>query len=574
MAGEARLEPYVRAPELRDTLQARVHDPLWLLARQLQLGAFWASQGGTPARTELSVDSAPLSRYAPVGAAPRDYDPGKLPLEALVEGEPPPPLAPALPFGLRARAGLHFLRLLAAHGAQAHADAYRRLYALEAPANRDDEEELDGRSARMLDVLAGRVPDGAKLHVALAAALGPRGDGAAFPPELSATDRPKVLAAAREWLRWAATQGMSGVPGGAWLPERMEYAFAVSARGAGRETVLAAREYLGGRLDWDAFVLRPEATLGASAGAAARSSRPTPTPVRYRGMPSPRLWEFEDARVNLAAVEVKPDAPGRLAQLLLLEFALVYGNDWFVVPLETRVGSISRIASLVVTDTFGEQTRVEHVGRVDGPGAPWRMFALTVEGGAPADDVFFLPPSLGPSLSARPHEEVLFLRDEMANVAWAVERVVEADSGLPLDRYEAYHERRQRVEAARAEPAAKTADGASRPALAYRLGSSVPDYWIPLVPEQADGELRLRRGRMPDFADGGRIEPRGRLLEPGMALRLYEEEVPREGARVTRAYQYARWLDGSSHLWIGRRKRPGRGEGSSGLRFDYLEEAT
>jgi hypothetical protein len=51
---------------------------------------------------------------------------------------------------------------------------------------------------------------------------------------------------------------------------------------------------------------------------------------------------------------------------------------------------------------------------------------------------------------------------------------------------------------------------------------------------------------------------------------LYEEEVPREGVRVTRVYQYTRWCDGSSHLWIGRRKRIGRGEGSSGLRFDVL----
>jgi len=28
------------------------------------------------------------------------------------------------------------------------------------------------------------------------------------------------------------------------------------------------------------------------------------------------------------------------------------------------------------------------------------------------------------------------------------------------------------------------------------------------------------------------------------------------------------WFDGRSLLWLGRRKRPGRGEGSSGLRFD------
>ena len=55
------------------------------------------------------------------------------------------------------------------------------------------------------------------------------------------------------------------------------------------------------------------------------------------------------------------------------------------------------------------------------------------------------------------------------------------------------------------------------------------------------------------------------------AARRAAEEVPRACARITRAWQLARWTDGSTHLWIGRRKQPGRGEGSSGLRFDVIE---
>jgi hypothetical protein len=55
---------------------------------------------------------------------------------------------------------------------------------------------------------------------------------------------------------------------------------------------------------------------------------------------------------------------------------------------------------------------------------------------------------------------------------------------------------------------------------------------------------------------------------------LFDEEVPRAGARVTRNWQYARWIDGSRHLWIGTRKEPGRGEGSSGLRFDTIANGT
>jgi hypothetical protein len=54
---------------------------------------------------------------------------------------------------------------------------------------------------------------------------------------------------------------------------------------------------------------------------------------------------------------------------------------------------------------------------------------------------------------------------------------------------------------------------------------------------------------------------------------MFEEEIPREGARVTRAFQYARWFNGVPLLWIGRRKQPGRGEGSSGLKFDTAKKS-
>ena len=66
------------------------------------------------------------------------------------------------------------------------------------------------------------------------------------------------------------------------------------------------------------------------------------------------------------------------------------------------------------------------------------------------------------------------------------------------------------------------------------------------------------------------VEPRGAVLGVDGDLRLAEEEVPREGAVVQRAFQYARWFDGRSLLWLGRRTRAGRGEGASGLRFDAL----
>jgi hypothetical protein len=111
--------------------------------------------------------------------------------------------------------------------------------------------------------------------------------------------------------------------------------------------------------------------------------------------------------------------------------------------------------------------------------------------------------------------------------------------------------------------------------VAYRLASTTPHNWVPLLPVQSATGLRLARGTVLK-ADGTRqfVQAQGRLLNPdgsgAMGLAMYEEEIPREGVRVTRTYQLARWQDGGTHLWIGRRKRIGRGEGSSGLRFDRV----
>jgi hypothetical protein len=75
-----------------------------------------------------------------------------------------------------------------------------------------------------------------------------------------------------------------------------------------------------------------------------------PAPVNFRGAPAVRFWELEDARVDYTLM---PVGPTDLPQLLLIEYASSDGNDWYLIPLDLPVGSITRIRSLVVTDTFG-----------------------------------------------------------------------------------------------------------------------------------------------------------------------------------------------------------------------------
>lgn len=66
--------------------------------------------------------------------------------------------------------------------------------------------------------------------------------------------------------------------------------------------------------------------------------------------------------MNLSAVQLGAEASCKdIAALMLLEFALAYGNDWFVVPVDVPVGSVTRIDALLITDTFGERLSIQSI---------------------------------------------------------------------------------------------------------------------------------------------------------------------------------------------------------------------
>lgn len=572
-----RLEPNSRDEEMNTSLQARVYDPLWLLARQWQFGEFEGEDNGSPVVTHWRGEKAPLTRYH-LGAtdnqtnAPK-YDSTRLPLEALVERETVRPNADQVsqPAKLRfaAEAGQHFLRLLerqpfTSEVRARYRAAFIREYAFQ-PLSEEQRKHLDRDSLAFIDLMTGRVPDGRRLGVAFRpTATGEIPLAAAL--QIDEGDRAEVEKAAQLWLQWSNTLfSEPEASDSAWLPERMEYTFSVGARFSDGERVLTAPEYYEGRLDWYAFDSNAGVTLGTTADTPFKEVTGTaiPAPASFRGMPAARFWEFEDAQVNFGAVNA---GPTDMLRLLLVEFALSYGNDWFVIPVELEVGSLYRSNSLVVTDSFGVRTALRPSAELPEPFSTSRLFQHSpLRGGPsnkPGESLFFLPPSLVKSLESKPIEEVLFLRDEMANMSWGVERVIESASEQQLNRFE---QQRESASPPTGEPGTvKTV---------YKLATEVPDYWVPLVPVKRSTGLRLERARLLRL-DGKEefVEAHGSILNSGDTQRLdiFEEEIPREGIRVTRSYQLARWHDGSTHLWIGRRKRVGSGEGSSGLRFDSL----
>src|SRR6185437_7506384 len=131
-----RLEPRSRIDGLADGLAARVHDPLWLLARQWQFGEFAGKDVGSPLTAQVQWTTAAFDRYSSGTSAPQPYD-GNAPLEALIEREAVRPQSANADLLQAAEGGLQFLRLLDAASLGHLRSLYVQQYPLAAPANAD-----------------------------------------------------------------------------------------------------------------------------------------------------------------------------------------------------------------------------------------------------------------------------------------------------------------------------------------------------------------------------------------------------------------------------------------------------
>jgi hypothetical protein len=536
------IEGITRGPGIEEGLAARVHDPLWMLARQWQFGEFTHENAASPAWVDVTTEVHRLDQWqSPRGNGFVPFDAAATPLEKLVEehgGGPTP--------RLRLEGGLRWKRMLANDSDLAAFTARCPFPPAARPAD---------------NAVRARIPDGALLRTCLARLAGPSTkDDELAALGAVATPQDRLTALATDWLGWwsAHEPPVIGQDADAWDEHRFEHAFSLrSSTLPGVE--LRSAEYPGGRLDWsavDAFTTRDEPGQPET-----RTQRAVPAPARFGGMPATRFWELEDAAFDPGSVDA---APIDLGRLMLIGFATVYGNDWFALPLRLPPGSLSRVTNFAVRDVFGGTTKLTQLDAdVDG----WNAFGLTaserpLQPGQerPTSPWFFLAPALPASLESPPTDSVLLLRDEMANVAWAVEALVLDDAGRPRDRFADWAAR---------EP--EPPDDGEVPL--YRVATEVPFHWFPLLPEQLDNESVQFRLVPLTRLDGGQvaeIRPTSALL-PSADPWVPEEEVPRQGVQLARTWQYARWHDGSRHVWQARRKNTGSGPGSSGLAWDVVE---
>jgi hypothetical protein len=595
-----RLEGRPRRPDFARALKAEVRDAMFMLTRQWQMGEFRGDDAGSPATVKIQLATTRLRAYKAAHGATLAFD-ESLPLEARVERRALPLTMDGNPMSLDIRLlmGRQWLKMMLPIANYSSAFVAKYPFAIPDP-NREEEAYICAHPEawQVVAAVAGRRMDGGALFAYLTGAVGRHAwDGI---PSILTTHHSAIDDAAKAFVLWFTTT-FTQPPSkdeDAWLSDRLEYQFSCSAPEGASETVFDAEQYYQGRLDWYNLDVDPgRSTLGTVPTSVADPQATSlqsliPVPIAYDGMPNTRWWAFEDRRVNFGAVT---PATTDLGKLMFLEFGLVYANDWFMIPVTLDAGSLVRVRGMALTNVFGERFWIAAAGAgADDAWQRWSMFTLSAKGNEPgqqADTSLLLLPTVpkiqeGPAL-----EEVLLVRDEVANMVWGVEKIISLPTGQCKPGAEAasetlaYH-RRLLDEWLQANTTTSTAPEPAAPII-YKVMNSVPENWIPFISVHVPGDNRatqLQRAAMPRFLDGDpdpvpeKVRPRTMLLRDGLetpkgAYFLHEEEVPRAGAIVSQSYQRTRWTDGRVIVWLGARKQVGRGQGSSGLAFDHLVNA-
>ena len=119
------------------------------------------------------------------------------------------------------------------------------------------------------------------------------------------------------------------------------------------------------------------------------------------------------------------------------------------------------------------------------------MFSTSVPDAAAVAGFFLMAPTVGPGIQAAdPVEEVRFIRDEMANLGWGIERLVPNALGEPWAGAE-------RSAAFAAGHLLRAVRCRRRGAVRYRIQTTVPEHWIPFLPVVINAgrrDIMLERG--------------------------------------------------------------------------------
>ncbi len=351
-----RLEGRPRTHHFDRALKAEVRDALWMLAKQWQMGEFKAGDAGSPVFAKIHIRSSQLDKYRADSQAEQEFE-DKVPLEAKVEKKKIPFTkgAKEISIDIRLQLGNYWLKMLAKEGLNFSIE-YIAKYTFTLPVNDRSADDIYAHKEiwQQYAAISGRSMDGYKFYQHIIASGNHASDDITnTDPAMSALN--DLGLKFRDWFLSMYYQP-EDEKNNAWLPDRLEYQFECSATADNEQKLLKAEEYYQGNLDWYAFDISQQRVNISGQQKRQDTSTFIPAHVQFDGMPNTRWWKFEDGKTNLG--DIKPSTTD-LSKLLLMEFGLVFANDWFLVPYALPIGSLANVEGLTVKNNFGEVIWIE-----------------------------------------------------------------------------------------------------------------------------------------------------------------------------------------------------------------------
>lgn len=592
---QVRYEPALRVNDVAPTISANVHDALWMLTQQWRVGEFNGEDAGTLVKAKIETQSTHINRYRGGNGPVEAFNPD-VPLEAKVERLPL-----FLDLGMQLEIGLQWYKILRKRNVAASYSHFVGEFQIEVPtgtAETDLQVQSNRDSMQARKAARRRIMNGGAFLAYLNA-----GNNAHDVPGLNPADQAAIDNAQADFFVWL--NNTYYLPQAAseksWSKDQLEYKFSVSAplttANGAQQMVLDADKYTLGDLDWYSVDLNANVNTRLTETPANSISNNVIDPsvvvsylphhIEWKGMPKGRWWEFEDRNIDIAKMLAQKQD---ISKLILMEFGLIYSNDWFIIPHPVQNSTVTEVKGLVVTDVFDQQFVIQRAGTgADYSWQKWDMYQVNKKG-QPAHqnslNKLLMMPALINKVESAPIEKVLFLRDEMANMVWGVEDVVPNDLFGGVNGKDAAGDLMDFLEQTYA-PVTTAGYEPNNAALRYKLQNAVPENWIPFIaavnsnPSANYRSRQIQRARLLRYINDEYqqtpIQPRTNILRAGLdetvpqPYFLNQEEVSKSGFVVSTSFQRTRWYDGKTYVWLGRKKQTGRGEAGIKFQFDMLE---
>lgn len=584
-----RIEPLTTAKTLKETVKGQVHDALWMLTQQYRVGEFRGEDAGSPMKARVQTQSTKINRFKSRYGEVEEYN-EQVPLEAKVERLP---LREDL--GMRIELGNIWVKL----AVKIYPDEIKEIVQLFwenfyiDPLEDDPAQNSNKAGVRIRNLVTKRSIDGVKLYHYFKNG-GTPGD---FAPGYPALDDQM-----ESFMQWVSNTYYTPETEeeNSWSESELEYNCTVSApltaASGSNQNVLVADRYKRGDLDWYSFDLDPNVAAklqetgftidNAQAVLPPQTFSYIPSNIEFKGMPTGKWWEFEDRNTDLSKMLTQKSD---ISKMVIMEFGLIYSNDWFIIPHPIPDSTITEVSGLVVTDVFGKNFLIERSGTGnEQQWYRWDLYNVSKRNSYIRESFGKLLsiPRIKNRMESEPFEKVMFLRDEMANMIWGVEEVVPNELFGGMDGKNAYLELLDYLDATLPPPPDPPGYIANSALHRFRISNSVPENWIPFIAtkqiptEHGGRDVMVQRAAMLRYVDDNYtnevIRPRTDILSIGIAENqpyfINEEIVGRSGFVITSNFQRARWYDGKVFTWLGRTVKGGRGEGNSGLKFDILAD--